>query len=436
MLWSIIIVSSFVVGLVGSRTLVAIAMGLLLPYVRIEPAPYDVSFALFLLTWLSKGRLRHLYKTNNSYFLTRSDWLLVAFLICNIVSLVIAGGDLRYFLITLYGAAAYAICRSLDFGDAINLAYGYTASAYLQLITSLVMRLSGGDLFDRVMYGLSRMKGTFKDPNVFGAFYVPLFVGCLAMVVADGPSRPQGPKRWRSRHAWTGLVAATFGIITSHSRGAAVAAAVGALLVALLHGGWTKKDSLLRWASALAVAVTFGMALQVGVYLIQGLRSGNDWLATLRGSFSDLEGRTGLQSYDAYRFNAHLLGIQAALAHPLGVGPGRFLEVIGYDAHSLYVRALTENGWLGLISLLGWLLATAGGLWRRREASEGPISPATLLAILGGLAVQSLVIDTIHWRHLWLLCGLAVTSGEASPRPSQVAADVKAVPETRGGDVA
>jgi O-antigen ligase len=139
--------------------------------------------------------------------------------------------------------------------------------------------------------------------------------------------------------------------------------------------------------------------------------------AAVKASLLDLLQRQGLKPYDADRFTAQRSGLSMAVAHPLGIGPGRFLEVVGYDAHSLYVRTLVENGWLGLGALVGWLGAAAAGLWRLRAAwgpQDGgePLLPtAALLAILGGLAVQSLVIDTVHWRHLWRVMAMAVSRG-------------------------
>jgi len=37
------------------------------------------------------------------------------------------------------------------------------------------------------------------------------------------------------------------------------------------------------------------------------------------------------------------------------------------------------------------------------------LSAKVLLACLAGLALNSLVIDTLHWRHLWLILALAWT---------------------------
>jgi O-antigen ligase len=95
----------------------------------------------------------------------------------------------------------------------------------------------------------------------------------------------------------------------------------------------------------------------------------------------------------------------AALTHPIGVGPGGWP-----NAHSLYVRTLVEHGVLGLASLallIGALVTPlAHRAWQERR-SEGLLSNAVLVAAIGGQLINGLVIDSIHWRHLWILLGLA-----------------------------
>ena len=46
------------------------------------------------------------------------------------------------------------------------------------------------------------------------------------------------------------------------------------------------------------------------------------------------------------------------MKYPLGIGPGQFEKVSPISAHSTYVRALSEEGVLGLLVLLALLLLT------------------------------------------------------------------------------
>jgi O-antigen ligase len=108
------------------------------------------------------------------------------------------------------------------------------------------------------------------------------------------------------------------------------------------------------------------------------------------------------------RFGAQLSGIELAAKYPLGIGPGQFEAVSPISAHSTYVRALSEEGVLGLLVLLALLLLTLG--FAARNAILGRdtygIGSAALLAAWCGLLANSVFIDTLHWRHFWLLAAL------------------------------
>ena len=133
-------------------------------------------------------------------------------------------------------------------------------------------------------------------------------------------------------------------------------------------------------------------------------------LATVRltGSTDYLSQRTQLQQYDDQRFGAQLYGIEQSMRYPLGIGPGQF-EVLGpIAAHSLYVRALAEHGLFGLLTLLALLLTTLGLAARNALAARNTygIGSAALLAAWCGLLANSFFIDSLHWRHLWLVAAL------------------------------
>lgn len=133
----------------------------------------------------------------------------------------------------------------------------------------------------------------------------------------------------------------------------------------------------------------------------------------IRSMLEDRLGTHGLHNYDAERFYTHDLARQAVRDHPLGIGPGNSENVFQYSTHSLYLRVLAENGVLGgaafylfvALSLLRTLrLARAARSARWRNFFT------FLAACIIGLLVNSIVIDTLHWRHFWLLLGLAWAS--------------------------
>ena len=136
----------------------------------------------------------------------------------------------------------------------------------------------------------------------------------------------------------------------------------------------------------------------------------------LTSSFTFLSERARLQAYDTQRFGAQDSGIELAVKYPLGIGPGQFERVSPISAHSTYVRALSEEGVLGLLVLLALLLLTL--MFASRNAILGRdtygIGSAALLAAWCGLLANSVFIDTLHWRHFWLLAAL-IWAGAARP---------------------
>jgi O-antigen ligase len=124
-----------------------------------------------------------------------------------------------------------------------------------------------------------------------------------------------------------------------------------------------------------------------------------------------IDERTAMQDYDADRFAAQHEGIELAFEDPFGLGPGQFeprVGVLGISAHSLYVRTLLENGLAGLVSLFVFLGLTLLVAFRS-ALSGGPLAAcgAVVAASLVGVLLNSVVVDTMHWRSLWIQAGLA-----------------------------
>ena len=135
------------------------------------------------------------------------------------------------------------------------------------------------------------------------------------------------------------------------------------------------------------------------------------------GSTGFLAQRADFQAYDVQRFGAQASGVRLAEEHSFGLGPGQFEEASPVSAHSLYARALAEQGFAGLavvLLLVGGTLALAV-----RNAAKGAdthgIGSAALFGAWCGLLVNSAVVDTLHWRHFWLVAAL-IWAGAASRR--------------------
>ena len=170
----------------------------------------------------------------------------------------------------------------------------------------------------------------------------------------------------------------------------------------------------------LAIALRRGgsrRAFMMLIVILLGIGRRSSGPCPRTGSLGFLEERARFQSYDNERFGAQALGMRLAEENPIGIGPGQFELVQPLSAHSTYVRALAEEGVLGAAALLALLFGTL--LFAARNAVLGRdtygIGSGPLLAAWCGMLVNSFVIDTLHWRHLWLLAGLIWAGTAARP---------------------
>jgi hypothetical protein len=74
------------------------------------------------------------------------------------------------------------------------------------------------------------------------------------------------------------------------------------------------------------------------------------------------------------------------------------------EAHNEFLAYLTERSLIGLIGLILLYLA----IWRL-----GPRGGVTRALVIG-FALQSLVRETLHYRHLWLLLAFALVLDETA----------------------
>ena len=151
-------------------------------------------------------------------------------------------------------------------------------------------------------------------------------------------------------------------------------------------------------------------ALLATVVLLAG--AAGAYLATT-GSEGFLRERATFQAYDTSRFSAQRAGIRLAEDHPLGVGPGQFDVRESISAHSIYVRVLAEQGVVGFVVLAALLLGTLALAFDNAVAGRSTygIGSAALLAAWCGLLSNSFFVDTLHWRHLWVVAALIWSGG-------------------------
>jgi hypothetical protein len=235
-----------------------------------------------------------------------------------------------------------------------------------------------------------RGRGTFKDPNVLGAFLILPALFALQSVVSD-----HFAKSFRNAIAF-GIMALAVLLAFSRAAWGALAITSAFMLVLMMLTSRTP-------AQRSRIVITSVVAIVILVLLIAVLLS-FDSVAEMfrqRASFDQSydEGRFG-------RFGRHILGADMALDLPFGIGPLQFHNYFPEDTHNSYLNAFMSGGWLAGVCYPALIVVTVI-MGFRHVLTPVPwqrIYLAIFAAFLG-TAGENLVIDTDHWRHFWMMLG-------------------------------
>jgi O-antigen ligase len=231
-----------------------------------------------------------------------------------------------------------------------------------------------------------RAQALFQDPNVFGPFLIPALLIVIEEILQ--------PRLLSARLPTKAVIAAilALGVLFSYSRGAwlnlGVAVIVMGAVLSLRRGGARRALGLLAIAGVAAAVVTATVVVT--------------------GSGDFLAERARSQAYDQQRFSGQRAGLEPALSYPFGAGPGQFESIAQISAHSTYARVLGEQGFPGLLMLLALLAFTLAVALRNAILGRGTygIGSVALLGAWCGVLANSFVVDTLHWRHLWIVAAL------------------------------
>jgi O-antigen ligase len=372
-------------GLALVRYAAVVALGFVLfGIVFVEPAPPDVVFAVAIAVAIVTGRM-HLRRIPTAIVL-----LLGFFLVLNVASAAAStypGEAGRFFLVTAY-LVVFSVWLTawIDSESRMRLVLRalLVAAVFSAVVGTLApfLPLAAADSW----HNDGRAKAFFEDPNVFGPFLV-----FPALILVEELLQPRLLRSGRAMKLAL-LFVLSIGVLFAYSRAAWLNAAVAALTmfaVFALRRGGGRKAFVLVGTMAAALIVLFGAIV-------------------VSGSGEFFEERARFQQYDEDRFAAQRAGVELAASHPFGIGPGQYEEVVGYAAHSTYVNALTEQGFLGLLTVVLLFLVTLAAATRNAVAGRTTfgIGSATLLAAWCGTLANSVFVDTLHWRHLWLIAAL------------------------------
>lgn len=358
--------------------------------VFIEPSPYELVTLLSMLVFFATGmRARPVfvplalllflinigYSIAAAHLLDRSEivsWVLTSWYMAATV--------LLFAMIVSDDTAARLdlLRRGLVAGGLIAALAGI--AGYLNLVPG------GHDLL--TLY--ERARGTFKDPNVLGAFLILPALFALQGVVAD----PAG-KAVRNAIA---LAIMTLAILLAFSRaawgGLIITSAFMLILMVLTSPSRGQRSRIIVMAATAAVLVAALLVVLLSF----------DSIAEMFRQRASLE-----QSYDAGRFGRfgrHVLGATMALDLPFGIGPLQFNKFFPEDTHNSYLNAFMSGGWIAGICYPALMFITVM-LGFRHVFVRVPWQRAYLaiFAAFLGTVGESFIIDTDHWRHFWLMLG-------------------------------
>lgn len=259
--------------------------------------------------------------------------------------------------------------------------------AYIHTVTSSASNIS---LFweDNV-----RISGFFTDPVIYGAFLVPaiLILGTKAVFA----------RRVRYYCMYTSLVLLVFcNLILTGARGAWLSFIVASIVLFAAHAPLRTPSSLKRLGGV--VAFTFVVAIMIiFVVPINGRSYYEATLAHRYGS-SDLPRIENIQAAPKHISDRP---VQSIL---LGSGSGSYERTTeeGFSAHNTYLRIMYEQGIVGISIYCAFLIFALRRIYVYRRIQ--PLFASILCASLVGMLIHGLFVDTLHWRHFWVLAGLII----------------------------
>ncbi len=351
-----------------------------------EPAPVDFAFASSWFKRVITGDIKWISHP--------ALHLLLAYLVLNIFQIFYSisfSKGVFFAFVTLY-----TISLTFYFSNYIRdertweeVKKFYLLAVYISAVVLVLM------IFLLFIQGrLGRPAGFFKDPNVAGAFISSGALFALNRVLF-------GKKEEFLKYTLIFLFL-FISVVLTFSRGSLLNLISGILFIGFISLVMqrSKRFLLILSVSVLIALISIPVVLEV-----------------FRQSFRF----RGPQWYDIYgRAMAWKAGIDMFKSYPLGVGPGQF-EIYSVDyqksmggwilrltpsAHNLYLRILTENGIIGFIVFASALIfIVISGLRRIYLSKENFKDLVWILGSIVGILIQSFVIDTLHWRHFWILVG-------------------------------
>jgi O-antigen ligase len=356
-----------------------------------EPSPSDIGIVLLFVIGVFTGNLRWAKK------LTLPFILLGLFLLANLASLCYAidpAIGALYFATTLFMLVSWiflvGIFTKYEERGLHAVMVAATAGGIISALIAVLCYFNLAPFGEWVLF-YDRIKGFFKDPNVFAPYLVIVAVYALHGALLKGAF-------WLRLGSLLSCLVASVGVLLCYSRAGWMNYVV-TLLLFFLFTLVSKRGLTSSFRNLIYFA--FFATIIGGAFI---------YAMTIPQISEVLSYRTEIQAYDADRFANFVAALRLGINNPLGVGPGQSFLTLDYATHNLYLRTFSENGALGFLTLAAFALSTLiRSLVLSQKAAD--LTQRSLFAVvaaaLSGALLNSFTIDTLHWRHLWLLFALA-----------------------------
>ncbi len=359
--------------------------------VFIEPAPFDFAMmglaGLFFVTGLRLPR-----------HIAPLMVLLVLWVLGGLMAIPMTaffGETTQFVAVTGYLSVSAIFLASIVHRDPVRtlsvVMSGYTLAALIATAAGLIgyFSLIDGTYEMFTLYG--RVKGPFKDPNVFAPFLIPAALFCLLRVFT-------GQMRSMIFH-FPAFGLLCFAVLLSFSRGAWLHLALSAVFFV---GFMLMLNRTPRFLGRL---VTMSVLAVVGGGVLLTIALNVEQISSLLADRAKF-----FQGYDSGghgRFDGQLKALEIIIVSPVGIGARDFSALWGEEAHNVYLSVFMGSGWLGGLAYISLVLATGvRGIVASTRSGDCQGIAAVVTASFLGLAFEGLIVDTDHWRHFFILVGL------------------------------
>ncbi len=365
-------------------------------FVFIEPAPFDVLFVINLFYFLLTGTIK--IPQVSVYFIGLLSLLFLTSLFSLPLTIMDMTKACSFLAITTYMLVMCVFIGALigRYGQVVMdiLFKGMVFSMVVSLALAIPSMFHILPFHERVTYFGGRFRGFFKDANLLGPTMICLIVYMLFQLKTVAANKIRN---------YILLALFVLAAILTYSRATWITLIITVLAFYILYSKHKAIKDLLIITPVLLIF------LAVTLMLINALGYG-DLLAQ----------RLSLQHYDEGRFYVHKFIIEKSFEHPFGIGPGQiepwifgtYHYIVGmgsFAAQNTFLRVLMENGYIAtaiyiIFTIYCGLVSISLSLRNWQHSGIAAVCSAVLFCYL----INSIVIDTLHWRILWIISGVVM----------------------------